>query len=244
MIELLYCILALSVGLAFACCELASFWWLIPFVVILIILQLNPVWGLLAGVLLLGPLMFRRQQERKRQLQLTRELPDFVESLANCLRAGMTIEAAIKECQTDRYGPVKEVASNISHQLSLGVDLEQALKLECSKWPTITLMQQLGSAVSLSRQSGMDTSRLFDNLSKDARADLTAQERLLSLSAQARLQAWVIGLLPLGLFCLLRAMDPQRMQHFIADPRGQFVIGLIGLLELTGVIWIKCLIRI
>ena len=105
-------------------------------------------------------------------------------------------------------------------------------------------MKQLYSAVTLSRQNGMDTSRLFDTLAEEARSELTAQERLMSLSAQARLQAIVIGILPLALLLILSMMDPERIEVFFYDPRGQVVMASMILLEIIGMIWIKRLIRI
>jgi tight adherence protein B len=242
--ELYTILFVLAIGLAFACCELSSLWWILPLCLVLISLKLSLTWGFLAAITLLSPLFLRRFREKQRIRQLQKSLPELIEFLANCLRAGMTIEASFLECDDSKGGPQREITRSIKSQLSLGASLEDTLKSQANNWPQVALMKQFASAVALSRQSGMDAGKLFDSLASDARADLAAQERLLSLSAQARLQAWVMGLLPFALLALMSFLEPERVETFLQDPRGRAVIVFIFLLEFIAVIWIKRLIRI
>jgi len=244
MTEFLRIFFAISIGIAFACCEASSLWWVLPLIIVLLILKLNVAWSLIAAGALITPLLWRRFREKQRKLQLIRQMPELIETLSNCLRAGMTIEAGIKESLHNLQGPVRVMIETVSHQITLGLGLEEALESQAKKWPDVPIIKQLSSAVILSRKNGMDTSQLFDTLAEEARSDLTIQERLMSLSAQARLQAIVIGLLPLALLIILSMMEPKRIEVFFHDPRGQILMGAMIVLELIGMIWIKRLIRI
>ena len=92
-------------------------------------------------------------------------------------------------------------------------------------------------------ESGGSLSALLERLS----ANLSAQHHIAlkvdMLTSQARMQAWVIGLLPIFLLMVLCWMDPVAMHSVITTEAGQFVLLCVAVLEFAGLLWLRSIMR-
>jgi tight adherence protein B len=205
--------------------------------------------GHVFSAFLLGLLFFflpgilKERKKRNLNRKLDRQLPAFLDALANSLRAGIALEGALKKSRLHQQTPLKEALEDIISENELGRPLEQALEKQIQKWEA-PLFRQFLQAAMLARKSGLNASRIFEDFSRQARQNLETLERIRSLSAQGRLQALVLCLLPLAVGFFIYLLDPERMLHFLKDPRGQILVAAALLLESLGWIWIKRLMRI
>ncbi len=61
--------------------------------------------------------------------------------------------------------------------------------------------------------------------------------------SQGWMQAWVMGCLPLGLMAVLSQMDERFWPLLIDTVQGQTLIGVLFLLELVGILWLRRIAR-
>lgn len=64
------------------------------------------------------------------------------------------------------------------------------------------------------------------------------------MSAEGRLSAWILCLLPVVIAGVFMAVSPNYLTQFLEDPVGPLMLGSGGVMMLFGVIWMRKLIRI
>jgi len=72
------------------------------------------------------PIIYIRSQAKKRQQQLRRDLPDFLDTVSISLQAGAGLDGAIKETIFHFEGPLHEEFLRLMHEIELGVPRERA----------------------------------------------------------------------------------------------------------------------
>ncbi|MGE4159806.1 MAG: type II secretion system F family protein [Planctomycetota bacterium] len=184
------------------------------------------------------------QQAKARALaRLDAALPPFLENLAHAVRSGISLEQAFRSTLPTPPGPLGPLATETLHGLGMGLPFEGALRRASDLLDT-PLTRRLADAVELSRQGGIDVSRLVEALARQSREEAAAASRLAALSAQGRLQTLVLALLPPAILLLLQGLDPERMHRFFAHPTGRFLLAGMVLLEIVGILWMRRLTRV
>jgi tight adherence protein B len=64
------------------------------------------------------------------------------------------------------------------------------------------------------------------------------------LTSQGSMQAWILGSLPLVLLLVLKLIDPYSIDLMFRTMIGQIVLGIVILLEITGVLMLKRILQI
>lgn len=72
------------------------------------------------------PIFLVRGKAKKRQEQLRRDLPDFLDTVSISLQAGSGLDGAIKEVISYYIGPIQEEFSRFIQEIELGVPREKA----------------------------------------------------------------------------------------------------------------------
>jgi tight adherence protein B len=96
----------------------------------------------------------------------------------------------------------------------------------------------------LHRRTGGALAATLEELASTLRARRSAARELRSLTAQSRLSANVLGLLPLGFFAFLSVVARDDMVAAIATPAGALAILLGLVLQAAAYVWIRRLLRI
>lgn len=201
---------------------------------------------LLAPVLLLGAgalvLVVIRVRFRGRLKQIRYQLPDVIELIATSLRAGSSIRAAMLQVARQSPRPISQELAILERMQRIGVPLDTAFD-QWSKRLGIEEVGLLAFTISVSSASGGNLSESLDRLATAFRQRLMLEEKVDALTAQGRLQSWVMIALPIILGIVLSLMDFESMAPLWRSDTGLLVLGLVAGLELLGFIWIRRLIR-
>ena len=68
--------------------------------------------------------------------------------------------------------------------------------------------------------------------------------KILALTAQGKLQAWVVGLLPVFLLWVLNRMEPAAMSQLWTTQLGWGVLAAVLVMEFIGVLLIRRIVAI
>ncbi|WP_316572850.1 type II secretion system F family protein [Neobacillus sp. YIM B06451] len=74
------------------------------------------------------PILIIRQQAKKRQEALRRDLPDFLDTISTSLQAGVSLDQALREVIRFFDGPLREEFSRFNYEIDLGVPRETAYR--------------------------------------------------------------------------------------------------------------------
>lgn len=207
----------------------------------------GPGLGLAALALVWGLPRWRRARARQRMFrEQAEQLPAFLEALAAGLRAGLSFPQSVAAAEEDLGEPSRGLCRRLLRGLQLGDAPEQLLAREAEAWDgaLATDGRLLATAVGIQREAGGDLSVQLDQLVETLRERQRLQAQVEALTAQGRLSAWVVGLLPLVLLLALQWIDPELLAPLFHSRTGWVLLALAALMEAAGVLLLRRIVDI
>lgn len=180
---------------------------------------------------------------RRRLAQFDHQLPVTLITLAAALRAGASVPIAFTHVVAHAEPPLSQEFGLMLREQRMGRSFDDALEALCRRMPSSSTAL-VASALGIAAQTGGNLAETLERIA----ASLTAQQRLRArvqaLTAQGKLQAWIVGALPLALGVALTALDPHGMQPLWYTPMGWATLAVIAGLEMAGILMIRRIVRI
>lgn len=198
---------------------------------------LAALFALSAPVARLGFLRTRRVHEIERQL------PDAVEVMKRSLKAGHPFVAAMRLVGQDLDAPIGTEFAKTAADLSYGADPRAALVNLLTRVPSLPLMGFV-TAILIQRESGGNLAEILDQIAHVIRGRYRFQRRVRTLSAEGRMSAWVLTLVPFVLAAVLHFSSPDYLRVMFVDPLGLKILASCAALMLVGIVWMRRIIRI
>lgn len=181
---------------------------------------------------------------RKRRLRKFEEqLPDALMMLSGGLRAGVGLSSAISQLVAEAQPPLAQEFALMLREQRLGVTLEQSLNNLARRMPTQTTTLVV-SAMRIASETGGGLAETLERTAHTIRSRLQMEGKIGALTAQGKLQAWVVGMLPMVLMFVLNKMEPEAMSHLWHSRIGWGTLAVIAFLEFMGVYVIRKIIDI
>lgn len=181
---------------------------------------------------------------RQRRLQMFEvQLPDALMLLSGGLRAGIGFSSALQQLVAEAQAPLAQEFSLVLREQRLGVALEQSLNNLARRIPTQSTMLVV-SAMRIATETGGGLAETLERTAHSIRSRLQIEGKIGALTAQGKLQAWVVGLLPVLLMLVLDHMEPEAMALLWHTRMGWATLCVIAFLEIMGVYVIRKIIAI
>jgi tight adherence protein B len=178
-----------------------------------------------------------------RRLALFEEqLPDALDIIKRVLQAGQPLNQSFAEVGAEMPAPIGVEFQNTFNLLNYGYDLRLAILQMVDRTPTVSMMA-FSSAVLLQKETGGNLTENLDKVSNVLRARFKLARKIKTLSAEARMSAWILVLSPFGLYLMLNVVNPSYLEP-LYTPEGIELIsgGIVSLL--IGSFWIRQIINI
>jgi tight adherence protein B len=210
------------------------------------------VWIATCSVVLAVPVFFalalmpRLLYARLRQRRLRKfdeQLPDALMMLSGGMRAGVGLSSAIGQLVLEAPAPLGQEFSLLLREQRLGVTLEQSLNSLARRMPTPTTVLVV-SAMRIASETGGGLAETLERTAHTIRSRLQMEAKIVALTAQGKLQAWVVGLLPVGLGLVLSKMEPEAMGMLWHTRIGWLTLIVLVVFEFMGVYVIRKIIAI
>ncbi len=198
---------------------------------------------LVLGVLAFAPRMLYAWMRNKRMLAFEEQLPDALMTLAGGMRAGIGLSAAMSQLVAESQAPLAQEFSLMLREQRLGVTLEQSLNNLSRRMPTQTTVLVV-SAMRIAVETGGGLAETLERTANMIRNRLQMEGKIRALTAQGKMQAWVVGLLPMFLMAVLNKMEPEAMSELWHTPLGWGVLAVIGFLEVMGIYVVRKIVTI
>ncbi|WP_028226046.1 type II secretion system F family protein [Paraburkholderia ferrariae] len=196
--------------------------------------------ALLAALL---PVLYLRRRRARRLYQFERQLPDACDMLARSLRAGHAFAAAIQMVGEEFADPMGAEFRATFDEINYGVPLNDALASLAQRVPVHDL-RYFVIAVLIQRETGGNLAELFDGITALVRERFKLFDKVRVLSAEGKLSAWVLILLPFVTAGLMSVLNPGFLDVLWQDEAGVHVVQAAALLMVIGVFWIRRTIAI
>ena len=200
--------------------------------------------GLGAGALTaVMPRFVLRLLRRRRLEAMEQQLPDALLMLAGGMKAGVSLTQAIQQLVLEARPPISQEFDLMLREQRLGVSLDDALDGLNKRVPLQSVTLAV-SAMRIATETGGQLAETLERAAQTLRNKLAMEGKIRALTSQGKLQAWVVGALPLFLIVVLNEMEPAAMNLMFTTQMGWATLVVIGLLEFFGVLIIRKIVNI
>lgn len=181
---------------------------------------------------------------RERRIQkFEQQMVDSLVQMSAAFRAGLTLAQAMENIANEMPAPLSQEYKLFLKEVKLGVLQEEALQNMADRVGSSDL-QLVVTATNVSKQLGGNMAEMYDIISSTIRERFRLEGRIRSLTAQGKLQGWVVGSMPLILGLVLNFMRPDLMEPMLKSTFGYVLIGLILVMETVGIWLIRRIVAI
>ncbi len=218
------------------------------------LLLLNPrqptitIIGLAAG-LVAGAAAFQLPRHllnvmrNRRRRRFNEQLVEALGQISNALKAGFSVTQAFETVVANGENPIAQEFEVFLHQMRVGISFSDALQ---------NLEQRVGSedlelvcaAMEIARRTGGNLTEIFDKIALTIRERMRIERRVLTLTAQGRLQGWIVGAMPVAVGAAMALLQPKIMLPYLRSPAGLASMAAIIVLITLGGLMIRRIIRI
>lgn len=199
--------------------------WALVLLLLVLLSFVLPLWLSLAllSLWLTGPIMSYRLAHKRRLNKIDQQLVDTLQLLASTLTAGVGFVSAIDQIASEVSNPIRHEMRLLVRQVRFGQSVVASLQELAVRVPTKS-MSFATQVMILGYTSGAQQAKFLIVLAQNLQAQLHMQERVNSLTAQARMQGKVMAALPVILFLALNAIEPENMQVLLYTDVGQVLL--------------------
>jgi tight adherence protein B len=197
----------------------------------------------LAGGAAAAPVVRARRGAARRAAAIDAQLLDAVGAIAAAVRSGRSLVQALEAAAEEVGEPLGPMLALVADRASLGEPLDRALE----EWADAVGgadVRLVAGVLRLHRRTGGALARSLDDLARTLRGRREAARELRSLTAQARLSAAILGLLPLGFFLFLSVVARRDIESAYRTPVGASAIAVGLTLQGLAFLWIRRLLRV
>lgn len=180
---------------------------------------------------------------RKRLRGFDDQLPDALLALSGALSAGASLQVGLTQIVAESQAPLSQEFGLMLREQRFGVTMDESLANLYARVPT-EAANLVVSALRIAADTGGNLADTLERIARTIRARAHMEGRIRVMTAQGRLQARVVGALPLLLVVVLYRLEPEVMQKLWTTAVGWAVLTVVVMLELVGLWLIRKIVRI
>lgn len=180
---------------------------------------------------------------RTRLIKIEEQFPDALDLMSRALRAGHAFPSALQMVGNEGPEPIAGEFRTTFDEINFGVSVQDALTNLAARVPS-TDVRYFVIAVLIQRETGGNLTELLGNIARLIRDRLRIRGTIRVLSAEGRLSAWILTILPFALALILHLINPKFLSVLWTDPKGVNLIIMAGVLMTLGVFWMWRIVKI
>ena len=197
--------------------------------------------GLVIGLAL--PWAYLIVKESRRTAAFLAQLPDTLQLVSGSLSAGYSTPQAMDTVVREGQQPITGEFNRALVEARLGVPIEDAMdgiaeRMKSKDFAWVVM------AIRIQREVGGNLAELLSTVAATLRERERLRRQVSMLSAEGRLSAWILGLLPIVFALYLTLTRPEYLKPLVTDRIGWLLIGVGATLLAVGVAWLRKAIKV
>lgn len=189
-------------------------------------------------IILIAPFRYYKAMRRKRLKTFEHQLPDALTMISGSLAAGASLNMAIESLVREQPAPLSQEFLLFLREQRIGVDFDVSLRNMERRLPLPDFIM-FSAALRISREIGGNLGETLDLLADTLRRKSTMEGKIEALTAQGRMQGYVMTALPVFLGALLFFLEPEAMALLFTTPQGWTTLAVILVMEGLGYVFIR-----
>ena len=178
------------------------------------------------------------QNAKARKRLLNEQVGKALLLLSQTLKSGMSLDQGFRLVESSVDPPIKDELGLIIKDVDLGKSWISAIKdsetrIDAKEWHSF--ITAAGMAINM----GGNLAEILTGLSYHNSQKEALDRKLKSITAQGRLTAWILAMLPFAFLGFYWFVDRSRVYLFTRTFAGQILLTLAFLLDIAGFLWIK-----
>lgn len=184
------------------------------------------------------PVLLVKRAGGRRAARMNTQVVDLIDVLASSLRSGFGFLQSIELAARQQDDPLGGELKQVLREVSLGMSTEDALDRLVVRSEDQDI-EMVITAVQIQRRVGGNLAEVLDNISHMIRDRTRVRGEVKTLTAQARMSAWIVGLLPIALSLIITLIQPDYIGTLFTDAVGRLLVMIAIVLQITGFILVR-----
>jgi len=193
---------------------------------------------LLAVPLSFTPIFVLVTLSAQRRRKFSEQLPNAIDLITSTLRSGHSVPLAIRAVAEEIPSPCGSEFDQVMRRMNLGQPLAEALFYSSVRYSSYEL-DLIRRAVAIQAEVGGSLAELLDKTNSTLRQRLKLVRQVRVLTAQSRLTALIVGLMPFALALFLQYMSPGYLNPLVQSDLGRILLMVAVVLQVVGLIIMK-----
>jgi tight adherence protein B len=189
------------------------------------------------------PTSVLRIMRTRRLLKFEEQFPEALDLMSRALKAGHAFTTGLGMIAEEMPKPIGPEFKLLHDHQNFGMPIADALKEFARRIPLLDA-RFFVTAVLIHREAGGNLSEILDNLGSVIRDRFKIKRQIRVISAHGRLTGWVLVAVPPALATVLFLVNPSHLKTLLGDPLGVKLIVAAIILQITGTLIIRKLVRI
>ena len=168
---------------------------------------------------------------------------DCLKQVAAALKAGHSFKQGLQTIVDEGQEPASKELSRVITDTRLGRPMDEALAETAERIGSKNFSFVI-TAVTIQRQVGGNLAEVLQNTVGTMRERAYLRRQVRALSAEARLSAYILSVLPPLVGCWLLFIDPTYMRPLYTTLAGLLLLAVTVVLYVVGVLWMRKVIRV
>jgi tight adherence protein B len=213
-----------------------------------LMLGLSLGWPVLLSltVAVLGPLLliaFLQHRRSQRMVLISQALPDALDLMARSMQAGHAFTSALQLAAKEGTPPLSQELRAVFEEINFGISTAQALQSLAMRVASEDV-RYFVVAVIIQSETGGNLAEILKNTAHLIRERQKIAGIVRVLSAEGRISALILSLLPFALAALMGLLNPGFISRLWTDPMGLQLVYISLTLMVIGILWMWRLIQI
>lgn len=173
----------------------------------------------------------------RRHQRMVRQLPSFLDTMVRLATIGNSLESSFQSALLTTDAPLRDLLDRSNGLVQAGLDLEHALLQEARLF-RLHELELIAAVIGVALRFGGRADNVLGRMASFMRDREQAQNELVALSAETRLSAWILGLLPIGLGLFMIIFNNAMFSIMLNDETGRKMLFGALALEVCGAIFL------
>jgi tight adherence protein B len=189
------------------------------------------------------PFIVLHVKAQRRRRAFNDKLAGTLQLMSGSLAAGYSLPQAVDTVVREGVEPVSSEFNRAMIESRLGIPVEDALETVAERMHSQDFLWVV-MAIRVQREVGGNLSELLTTVAATLRERAQLKRQVDVLSAEGRLSAWILTLLPVvfGLYLLLTR--PEYLEPLLTDILGWVMLAVAGVLMLVGGFWMRNVVNV
>ncbi len=204
----------------------------------------SPVFGI-AGmcIVFIGVRAYVGNKGDKRNAEMREHVPEALRSLSMSFRSGHTLPQTLSDSAEEVGGYLGHLFSVAADRLEMGATPSEALSVMRAN-PRVPELSFVAVALDVQHQSGGSIAPVLESATESVEGELKLMRSLRVQTAQAKLSASIVTVMPFVLVALFSLMSPDFLAPFFSSLLGMALLALALIMQLTGVLIVRRMLKV